>query len=62
MKYKDVIEELNSLLEKDKWEELADQAYEYVSYGKDLLDFALKAINNGTDRQKPPKIAPSISS
>ena len=52
MKYKDLLEELNRLLEKDKWGELSDQAYEHVSYGKDILDFAWKAINDGTDRCK----------
>ncbi|CAB3978894.1 PREDICTED: uncharacterized protein LOC107357656 [Paramuricea clavata] len=62
MKYKDLLEELNSLLEKDKWGELSDQAYEHVSYGKDILDFAWKAINNATDRFKPPETAPSLSS
>jgi hypothetical protein len=62
MKYEDLLEELNRLLEKDKWGELSDQAYEHVSYGKDILDFAWKAINDGTDRCKPPEAAPSLSS
>ena len=62
IKYKDLLEELNRLLEKDKWGELSDQAYEHVSYGKDILDFAWKAINNGTDRCKPPEAAPTLSS
>jgi hypothetical protein len=62
MKYKRLLEELNKLLEKDKWGELSDIAQEYVSYSQHILDFALKAINDGTDRWKPAENAPSRSS
>ena len=52
-----MLDELNSLLEKDTWGEVADQAHEYVNYGIDLLNFVLKQINARTNRRKPPEIA-----
>ena len=61
-KYKGLLEKLKRLLEKDKWGELSDKGYEHVNYGKEILDFALKAINNGTDRRRPSEVVPSLSS
>ena len=61
-KYKGLLEELISLLERDKWVELSDKAHEHENYSKEILDFALKAINNGTDRRRPSEVAPSRSS